>query len=106
MFRTLVSGAAAAVLLALVSASSPAFAQNSFAPCSASDYPGLTFGPNVPSYSVGFTQGQCYCGAWSNISPQQAQQQGWYASCNNGQGICNYAPGTIASNAVCGPFKK
>lgn len=66
--------------------------------------PGLTFGPGAPSYSVGMVNGQCYCGVWTNVTPQQAQQQGWYASCNNGKGICNYAPGTRARNQVCGPF--
>ncbi len=63
MSRTLACSAAVAAVLAFASASSPAWAQASFAPCSAQDYPGLTFGPNVPNYAVGFTQGQCYCGA-------------------------------------------
>lgn len=47
---------------------------------------------------------ECYCGVWTGVSPQQAVDQGWYASCNNGNGICNFAPGTRASNQVCGPF--
>jgi len=75
-----------------------------YSACSATTWPGLTFGSNVPTYSVGATNGQCYCGVWTGISPQQAMQAGWYASCNNGKGICNYTPGTRASNQVCGPF--
>lgn len=79
-------------------------------PCPADQYPGLTFGSGVPNYAVVLTQGSegegCYCGAWSNVTPSQARQQGWYASCDQGKGICNYSPGTIASNKVCGPFAK
>ena len=73
--------------------------------CSTKNWPGLTFGANVPSYSLGADyNGNCYCGVWTGITPQQAMKAGWYASCNNGKGICNYAPGTWASNQVCGPF--
>ena len=79
-------------------------------PCPADQYPGLTFGPGVPNYAVVYTTGRegpgCYCGAWSDVTPDQAVQMGWYASCNNGKGVCNYARGTIASNRVCGPFTK
>ncbi|MDR3526051.1 MAG: hypothetical protein P4L57_02150 [Rhizomicrobium sp.] len=72
--------------------------------CSAKTWPGLTFGPNVPTYSVGSANNACYCGVWTGVTPQQAMQAGWYASCNSGKGICNYSPGTRASNQVCGPF--
>jgi hypothetical protein len=92
-----------AAIGSMLTSTAPTLAQSSFAPCPASTYPGLTFGPGVPSYSVGMVNGLCYCGVWTNVTPSQAQQQGWYASCNAGKGICNYAPGTRASNQVCKP---
>jgi hypothetical protein len=88
----------------LLLAAAPAAAQTTYTACSASTWPGLTFGPGVPTYSVGSANGKCYCGVWQGVTPQQAMQQGWYASCNNGRGICNFAAGTRASNQVCGPF--
>jgi hypothetical protein len=98
--RTSVFAALAGLLLlSAASAQTP-----TYTPCSAKTWPGLTFGPNVPSYSVGSTDGKCYCGVWTGITPKQAVKAGWYASCDNGKGICNYSPGTIASNQVCGPF--
>jgi hypothetical protein len=93
---------AIAAVLSLVA--SAAAAQTSYLPCSTSTWPGLTFGPNAPSYAVGSSGGACYCGVWTGVTPQQAMQAGWYASCNASKGVCNYAPGTIASNKVCGPF--
>lgn len=74
-----------------------------FTACSAKDYPGLTFGPGVPRYAVGALNGVCYCGIWTDVSVEQAVEEGWYASCNNGKGICNFAPGTHKGNQVCQP---
>jgi len=101
--RLLTPSGLALILATLGSLPQHAAAQSSFTPCSAQQYPGLTFGPGVPTYSVGMVNGQCYCGVWTNVTPQQAMQQGWYASCNGGRGICNFAPGTQASNQVCKP---
>jgi hypothetical protein len=92
---------AAAAIVLFAAMSPPAGAQSGFQPCPARQYPGLTFGPNVPSYAAGMIDGQCYCGAWTNISPGQAMRMGWYASCESGRGTCNFKPGTRASNAVC-----
>ena len=100
--RTIARSAVAAAAIALLGATTPqAGAQSGFQPCAARQYPGLTFGPSVPSYAAGMINGQCYCGAWTNISPGQAMAMGWYASCEGGRGTCNFKPGTRASNAVC-----
>jgi hypothetical protein len=99
--RTIPCPAVAAAAIALLAAMPPAGAQSAFQPCPARQYPGLAFAPNVPSYAVGMVDGQCYCGAWTNISPAQALRMGWYASCEGGRGTCNFKPGTRASNAVC-----
>jgi hypothetical protein len=99
--RTLV---AAAMAWALLMSAAPMANAQTYTPCSAKTWPGLTFGPGAPTYAIGATGGKCYCGVWTGVSPQQAVDQGWYASCNNGKGICNFAPGTRASNQVCGPF--
>ncbi len=64
------------------------------------------YGPNVPYQSSQWINGKCWCGAKDGVTPKQAQDAGWYASCDNGQCICNYAPGTVASNACCMPPKK
>jgi hypothetical protein len=72
--------------------------------CASYGFSNLTFGPNTPYQSAQYQEGKCYCGAKDGVSPQQAQKNGWYASCNNGACVCNYAPGTVASNACCGPF--
>ena len=89
---------------ALLMSAAPMANAQTYTPCSAKTWPGLTFGPGAPTYAIGATGGKCYCGVWTGVSPQQAVDQGWYASCNNGKGICNFAPGTRASNQVCGPF--
>ncbi|MBI2713476.1 MAG: hypothetical protein HYX37_03340 [Rhizobiales bacterium] len=103
--RTHVMIATIAIVWALLMAAAPmANAQQNITPCSAKTWPGLTFGPGTPTYAVAALNGKCYCGIWSNVTPQQAMDQGWYASCNNGKGICNFAAGTRASNQVCGPF--
>ena len=103
--RTHIITATLAIAWALSMAAAPmASAQTTYTPCSAMTWPGLTFGPGAPTYAIGAANGKCYCGVWTGVSPQQAVDQGWYASCNNGKGICNYAPGTRASNQVCGPF--
>jgi len=100
MVKKLVLAGAAFFFLSL-----PAAAQT-YTPCSATTWPGLTFGPKAPSYAVGSANGKCYCGVWTGVTPEQAMRAGWYASCNAGKGICNYAPGTWASNQVCGPFNQ
>jgi hypothetical protein len=92
------------IATALCLFASAASAQTSYVPCSTQTWPGVTFGPNAPSYALGASNGACYCGVWTGVTPQQAMQAGWYASCSAGKGICNYQPGTIASNKVCGPF--
>lgn len=103
--RIHVMTATLAIAWALAIFTAPAAnAQTTYTPCSAKTWPGLTFGPAVPTYAVGAANGKCYCGVWTGVTPQQAMEQGWYASCNSGKGICNFAPGTRASNQVCGPF--
>lgn len=105
MFGRIASITAATILFAGLAAAPAALAQQADgSACSATTWPGLTFGPRVPTYSAMVVGGKCYCGAWTNVSPQQAMMNGWYASCNQGKGICNYSPGTRASNQVCGPF--
>lgn len=104
--KTLVVAATAAIAWALLMFTAPVANAQTYTPCSATDYPGITFGPGAPTYAIGAAGGKCYCGVWTGVTPEQAIQQGWYASCNNGMGICNFAPGTRASNQVCGPFKK
>jgi hypothetical protein len=64
-----------------------------------------TYGPGVPYKSTQWIDGKCWCGAKDGVTPKQAQQAGWYASCDNGQCICNFTSGTIASNACCNPGK-
>ena len=93
--RTRIITATLAIAWALSIAATPmASAQTTYTPCSAG-WPGLTFGGRA-TYAIGATGGKCYCGVWTGVTPQQAVDQGWYASCNNGKGICNYAPGTRA----------
>jgi Phage Tail Collar Domain len=84
-------------------AAAPVVNLPSFTACSAKDYPGLTFGPNVPRYAVGAINGVCYCGIWTDVTVEQAVEQGWYASCDHGKGICNFSPGTHKGNQVCQP---
>jgi hypothetical protein len=59
--RTASAAAVVAIAWGLLTFPMPAMAQ-SFSPCSAKDYPGLTFGSGVPTYAVGALDGVCYCG--------------------------------------------
>ncbi|HSK75037.1 MAG TPA: hypothetical protein VLQ45_01150 [Thermoanaerobaculia bacterium] len=89
------------VFVLLLSAST-AFAQGT-ATCQSNGV-NPTFGSGVPYQSALWVNGKCYCGAKDGVSPEQAQKAGWFASCSNGQCVCNFAQGTDASNACCGPW--
>lgn len=96
-----VSGAGAAESTAGEPAAAAAAAQ----PCGSIGIFNIAYGPGVPYQSAQVSGNACYCGAKDGVSPQQAQKNGWYASCADGQCVCNFSPGTIASNACCGPFQ-
>jgi hypothetical protein len=89
-----------ACLIALVA--SVASAQGNA--CASYGFSNLKFGPNTPYQSAQYLDGKCYCGAKDGVTPQQAQKNGWYASCSNGACVCNYKSGIFADNACCGPF--
>jgi hypothetical protein len=94
---TITTGAVATALCLFASAASAQV----YLPCSAKRWPGLTFAPGVPSYAVGEMKGQCYCGVWTGVTPEQARKTGWYSSCHKAMGTCHFDPRSDNGNAVC-----